>query len=229
MEGSPLKKAKADVMRSLMESSGGSFSKGLGIVLRSSKPGEIFRWFLAAIFFGSRISEKLAAKTFQVFDREGVTSPHKILERGWDRLVQLLDQGGYTRYDFKTATKLLELAQALEEQYGGDLGRLHDAATDSQDVEKRLQSLAKGIGPVTTNIFLREMRGTWEKADPLPSNLCMVAARNLGLIPGNLVSNEKILAELRDLWENNKLSGLDFTDFETALVRRGMEERRRKH
>lgn len=220
-------KAKADKIRSLMESAGGRFSKELGIDLRSSKPREIFRWFLAAILFGARISERLATRTFQVFDREGVASPEKILNRGWDGLVQLLDEGGYARYDFKTATKLLGVAQALEEQYGGDLNRLHRMASNGADLENRLQSLGKGIGQVTVNIFLREMRGIWEKADPLPSDLCVAAARRVGLIRMNLRSRREILEELQSLWKTHGLPGMDFADFEAALVRRGIEERRK--
>jgi endonuclease III len=220
-------KAKADAIRDLMESTGSTFSKGLGIDLRSSKPGEIFKWFVAAILFGARISESLAARTFRVFDREGITSPERVLKKGWDGLVRLLDQGGYARYDFKTATKLLETAQALEEQYGGNLNRLHGAASDNADLENRIQSLAKGIGPVTTDIFLREMRGIWEKADPLPSDLCIVAARSLGLISTNLKSRERILAELKILWKDHGLAGKDFADFEAALVRWGIENRKK--
>lgn len=212
-----------------MESTGGTFSKALGIDVRSAKSGEIFRWFLAAILFGARISEKIAVQTFWVFDRQGVTSPKKILDRGWDGLVQLLDEGGYVRYDFKTATKLLEMAKALEEQYGGDLNQLHGMASDNSDLENRLQSLAKGIGQVTTNIFLREMRGIWQKADPLPGDLCIAAAKDLGLISKNLRFEETILAELKALWKAHGVPGKDFTDFEAALVRQGIQYRREKH
>jgi hypothetical protein len=221
-------KVKADTIRNLMESTGPTFSKGLGIDLGSSKPGEIFKWFLAAILFGARISESLAARTFRVFDREGITSPETILKKGWDGVVRLLDEGGYARYDFKTATKLLEIAQAVEEQYGGNLNRLHGAASDNADLENRIQSLAKGIGPVTTNIFLREMRGIWEKAEPLPGDLCIAASQNLGLIRKNFRSRRIILAELKTLWKDHGLPEKDFADFEAALVRWGIENRKKK-
>jgi len=221
-------KAKADKIKSLMESAGGSYSKSLGIDLRSSRRREVFRWLLAAILFGARISESLAAKTFQVFDLAGVTSPEKILGKGWDGLVRLLDEGGYARYDFKTATKLLEMAKALEGQYGGDLNRLHEEARDPADLENRIQSLAKGIGQVTTNIFLREMRGIWKKADPLPADLCVAAARSLGLIRTNLRAKKKILAALKALWKAHGLLGKNFVDFEAALVRKGINQRRKR-
>jgi hypothetical protein len=35
-------------------------------------------------------------------------TPKQILKTGWDDLVKILDEGGYTRYDFKTADRLLE-------------------------------------------------------------------------------------------------------------------------
>ncbi len=221
-------KFKADTIQNLMESAGSTFSKDLGIDLRSSKPGEIFKWLLAAILFGARIPERLSARTYRVFDREGITSPQRILKKGWDGLVRLLDEGGYARYDFKTATKLLETAQALEERYGGNLNRLYRAASDNADLENRIQSLAKGIGPVTTNIFLREMREIWEKADPLPGDLCIAAARRLGLISTNLKSRERILAELKMLWKDHGLPEMEFADFEAALVRWGIRNRKKK-
>jgi hypothetical protein len=79
-------------------------------------------------------------------------------------LVKILDDGGYVRYDFSTATKLLNLVKQLQEKYGS-LTELHRQAKDTRDLEGKLMQF-KGIGPVTTNIFLRELRTVWEKADP---------------------------------------------------------------
>lgn len=120
------------------------------------------------------------------------------------------------------------MARALAEQYGGDPERLHSMARDNEDLEKRTQSLAKGIGPITTNIFLREMRGIWEKADPLPGDLCIAASQNLGLIRKNLRSRKIILAELKALWKDHGLPGINFADFDAALVRCGIEDGRKR-
>jgi lactate dehydrogenase-like 2-hydroxyacid dehydrogenase len=97
------------------------------------------------------------------------------------------------------------------------------------NIGRQVASLAKGIGPVTANIFLRELRGIWEKADPLPGDLCVEAARDLDLISPNLSSKKKILEGLKDLWKAHGVPGMDITDFEAALVRQGIENRRRKH
>ncbi|HTN66139.1 MAG TPA: hypothetical protein VL051_08155 [Burkholderiaceae bacterium] len=160
----------------VVEQFGSSYAAQLGIDIGSGRSAEIYKWFLAAVLFGARISEASAIHTYREFERAGVLSSRKILDAGWDKLVAILDRGGYTRYDFKTATKLMNVNRALMEQYGGDLNALHQRSKDASDLEKRLKRLGKGIGGVTVNIFLRELRGIWSKAAPLPS------AREVGML-----------------------------------------------
>jgi len=142
------------------------YSEELGIDLKTGKEREIFKWFLASILFGKPIQENVAIKTYKEFERRNVLSQEAILKVGWNGLVEILDAGGYVRYDFSTATKLLEIMKALKEKYG-TLNELHKQAEDSKDLEAKLQEF-KGIGVVTTNIFLRELRPFWKKANPEP-------------------------------------------------------------
>jgi hypothetical protein len=141
--------------------------------------------------------------------------------------VAALDAGGYVRYDFKTATKLLDVCRALVKDYGGDLNALHAAATDTADLEERLKALGKGIGDVTVNIFLRELRGVWSKAEPLPSELVLNGAKDLGLIPKASEDRRKALAVLKERWLAEGNRPQDFADFEAALLRWGLALRRR--
>jgi len=134
------------------------YSEDLKIDL--TKPTGRFQWFLASILFGARISEKIAARTYRAFQEAGIDTPEKILSAGWDELVRILDSGGYARYDFSTATKLINIISALRERYGS-LEELYDRSSDTEDLQNRLQEF-KGIGPVTAQIFLREMRGVWD-------------------------------------------------------------------
>lgn len=85
-------------------------------------------------------------------------------------------RGGYTRYDFSTADRLLEVFGRLEKEYGGSLQRLYDSSRDGKDLERRLMGLGKGIGPVTVSIFLREMQEVWPKAAPQPTARIQKAA-----------------------------------------------------
>jgi endonuclease III len=153
-----------------------TYSEELGIDLKRGKPAEIFKWFLASILFGKRIGEGIAKNTYREFEREGLLTPKKILDAGWDRLVEVLDRGGYVRYDFSTASNLLDIMKNLKLRYGS-LEALKEAAKDQKDLEARLQQF-KGIGPTTVSIFLRELRGLW-RVDPRLSPFAELAARNL--------------------------------------------------
>ncbi|KYH38364.1 MAG: cytoplasmic protein [Candidatus Bathyarchaeota archaeon B26-1] len=154
-----------------------SYSEELGLDL--TKPEDRFKWFLASILFAKRISAEIAKRTYRRFEEEGLTTPERILEAGWDRLVQVLDSGGYVRYDFSTASNLLKIMEDLIEKYG-DLEGLHEESSDPEDLEKRLREF-KGFGPVGVNIFLRELRGRWEKAKPKPSRMAVETAQRIGL------------------------------------------------
>jgi len=91
----------------------------------------------------------------------------------------VLDSGGYVRYDFSTASNLLKIMEDLIEKYG-DLEGLHEESSDPEDLERRLREF-KGFGPVGVNIFLRELRGRWEKAKPKPSRMAVETAQRIGL------------------------------------------------
>ncbi|MEJ2092453.1 MAG: BRCT domain-containing protein [Syntrophobacterales bacterium] len=210
-----------EVISELLTRLGGKFSTELGITVAAG-PEERQKWFLAAILLGAPISGLLASRTYRVMADQVVISPEAVLSRGWDGLVVLLDKGGYTRYDFKTATKLLAVMTTLKEKYQGDLERLAAAARDPVDLERRLQDLASGIGPTTVNIFLRELRGIWPLAQPHLSPLARLAADHLGLIPHDHPAElawEALVAH----WEAQPVTGFEVTDLEAALVRLGRD------
>lgn len=169
-----------------------SYSDELNLDL--TKPEDRFKWFLASVLFAKRISAETAKETYLYFEQEELTSPDAILQAGWDRLVEVLDSGGYTRYDFSTATNLLGIAKTLKEKYGS-LERLHTESSSPSDLENRLQEF-KGVGPVGVNIFLRELRGIWEKAKPNPSSMAVVTAERVGLDPEDVERYESQLVRL---------------------------------
>jgi hypothetical protein len=97
----------------LVKEFGGSYAKELGIDLCWANQVEIQKWFLAALLFGARIFRKIAANTYAQFQSASMIPPEKIANARWNELVRLLGRGGYTRYDFKTADKLLEVSNTL--------------------------------------------------------------------------------------------------------------------
>lgn len=132
------------------------FAKELGIDLSSKKEEEYFKWFLACLLFGKPIQQEVAKRTYFEFVNEHLVTPDAILQAGWDKLVEVLDRGHYVRYDFSTATKLLDVCQQLKEKYHS----ITDLLQQSKSLDKlssRLQEF-KGIGLKTAEIFLRDIK-----------------------------------------------------------------------
>lgn len=170
-----------------------------GIDLSKATEKEIFKWFLSSILFGAPITESPVIKTYRIFEKRGILMPQKIVETGWNGLVKILDEGNYTRYDFKTETKLLLAMGNLLEKSGGSLNEIHDEAGTAKDQELKLKGLRKGVGDVTVRIFLRELRGIWKKADPVPTDLVIEASVNLGITKQGSTPREN--------WISSEVSG----------------------
>lgn len=186
------------------------YSEELGIDLAQTDDAQCFRWFLASILFGARISEITAKNTYRSFIRHGLDKPQKIIEAGWDYLVNpIMREGRYVRYDGRKSTQVLRDCSMLVDDYDGSLLRLHKMARDPRDLEDRLLAFY-GIGPVTVNIFLRELRPFWKKADPASLPVVKDLARQLSI----------------DLARYRRKS-LRFSRIEASLIRRRRELQKR--
>jgi hypothetical protein len=202
----------------LVESVGGRYSTQLGIDLDSGAAA-VERWFLAATLYGNRIAAHTAERTYRELVGAGLTRARDMRRVSWDHLVLLLDAGGYTRYDFQTATRLQDLAQRIDELYGGRVGDIPRRAADPEGIAAELDALP-GWGPVTVGVFLREMRGVWPGVDPPLDKRAAAAARHLGLI-----SRERGRPALDRVRDIARVAGLDFRDLEAALVRLALSHR----
>jgi hypothetical protein len=136
-----------------------SYARRLQIDLTSKNEEELFKWFLACLLFGKPIQTEIAERAYQELVAAGLTSPDAILRAGWDKLVRLLDRAHYVRYDFSTATKLLEVCKELKSRYGKMTSLVAQART-AAELSRKLQEF-KHIGPVTARIFLRDLRPIW--------------------------------------------------------------------
>ncbi|WP_449462151.1 hypothetical protein PQ610_06410 [Tardisphaera miroshnichenkoae] len=191
---------------------GKPYSELLGIELKSGNEREIFKWFLASLLFAKPIREETAISTYRALESEGLLDPDSLLAAGWANLVEALDRGGYVRYDFSTATKILEATRNLKERYGS-LSALHKASNNEDDLEQRIKGLAKGIGDVTVSIFLRDMRRTWRDVKEKPTPLLKAGMEAYGI--------EDCDATAKEL-------GVDPVALETALSRFAKESKRKR-
>src|SRR5437870_9203980 len=128
------------------------YAHELGIDLSSKQETEYFKWFLESLLFGKPIQQDVAKRAYGEFVKEGLVTPEAILQAGWDKLVDVLDRGHYVRYDFSTATKLLDVSKMLKEKYG-TLTELMKQFQSIDELYSRFLAF-NGIGPKMIDIFL---------------------------------------------------------------------------
>lgn len=99
----------------------------------------------------------------------------------WQRRVDALGEGGYRRYDERTATQLGDGAVLLLDGHGGDVRRLRgDAGGDTGALRQALQRFP-GVGPTGADIFLREVQTVWPETAPYFDAKALQGAERLGL------------------------------------------------
>jgi len=121
----------------------------------TSGDDDMFRWFLLSFLFGKPIQSTVAARTWQLFMDHHIDTPWAIIDMPHRKLVQLLDEGKYTRYDEVTARALRTCMQQLINDYDGSLTLMLESSETEDEFSMRLQKLY-GVGPKTAEIFMRE-------------------------------------------------------------------------
>jgi hypothetical protein len=212
-------RSRTELARVLIECLGGRFSVELGIDVDAGD-AEVERWFVAATLFGTRISSTIAGRTFIELDRAGIRRIADAGRHKWSELVDLLDAGGYARYDYRTATRLQALAQVVSERYGARISHIGHRVTDPEELAATLDDLP-GWGPVTVELFLRELRGVWPGARLPIDPRAAEAAHHLELL------TDRTADPLGHLVSVAKRAGCDERDLEAALVRLALAHRHR--
>ena len=120
-----------------------------------SSDDDLFRWFLACFLFGKPIQSSVSLNTWQLFIDRKLDTPWAIRDMNRRRLVRLLDEGNYTRYDESTARVLQTCMGQVIDWYEGSLSLMIELSENEDQLSKRLQKFY-GIGPKTAEIFMRE-------------------------------------------------------------------------
>jgi endonuclease III len=160
----------------LLQRHGTTYAEEAGIRL-ADKPAPLWQLLVLSLLLSARITSGIAVAAAQELFRAGYRTPQRMQESTWQQRVDALGRGHYRRYDERTATMLGELADAVREDYRGDLRLLRD---QSDDIERDLQRF-KGIGPAGSAIFCREVQGVWPVLAPYVDPLVAKGAERLGL------------------------------------------------
>ena len=193
-------------IEALLERHGRTYCDELGIDIAANTPSALFRWLVASMLYSARISAGNATEAARALTQAGLTTAEKMAAASWQDRVDVLTAHGYKRYDESYSRMLGETAEAVRDDYGGDLRKLREAAGENPDEERRRLKAFKGLGDVGVDIFCREVQAAWPELYPFADRKALQAAERLGL-----PKTAKGLA--------GRVSEKDFSRLVAALVR----------
>jgi hypothetical protein len=173
--------SQRDIARRLVDRHGTTFAEQAGLTV-TDKPSPLWRLLVLSLLLSARISSDIAVAAARELDTAGYRTPKAMRDATWQQRVDALGRGHYRRYDERTSTMLGECADFAIERYRGDLRRLREEASGTDDVGRLLQEF-KGIGPTGAAIFCREVQGVWPELAPFVDDIAAKGARRLGLPP----------------------------------------------
>jgi endonuclease III len=165
------------ILDALLERAGTTYAEQAGIRLADT-PAPLYRLLVLSVLMSTRIRADIAVAAARELAAAGMGTAHKMAAASWQDRVDALGRAHYVRYDESSATRLVDIATAVRDDYGGDLRRL---ATDDVKGTVRLLKQFKGIGDTGADIFLREIQDVWTWARPYFDKRAVTAARQLGL------------------------------------------------
>ncbi|MFD7708304.1 endonuclease [Streptomyces sp. NPDC059785] len=164
----------------LVAAHGQTYAEEAGIKLGNT-PQPLYQTLVLALLLSARIRASVAVAAARALFGAGLRTPHRMEEASWQERVDALGEGGYRRYDERTATQLGEGAELVRQEWHGDLRRLRDEADGDPDRLGELLQKVPGIGPAGAGIFLREVQRVWPEAAPHLDEKALAGARRLGL------------------------------------------------
>jgi hypothetical protein len=201
--------------RRVVDTLGGRYSTALGIDL-DAEDTQAERWFLAATLFGTRTTDQIAERTFRVLTSAGLTGIAQARYRPADTILGYLREGGYAHSATQIGVLLHDLSEIIGERYDGQVALIGQRHATYPGLRTALGVLP-GWGPVTIQLFLRELRGVWPGAQPQLDARAEYAARHLDLTGPDLPAVAQLAAAAHT----------DLRDLESGLVRLTFAHHRR--
>ncbi|MGW2084245.1 endonuclease, partial [Streptomyces sp. NPDC001880] len=179
-----------DTVTVLLSRYGTTYADEAGIRLRNT-PQPLYQLLVLSDLLSARIRASAAVSAARALFDHGMRSPRRMAEATWQQRVDALGEGGYRRYDERTATQLGDGALLLLDEYGGDLRRLREEADGDLDVLRAGLRRTPGIGPAGADIFVREVQAVWPETAPYVDGNRSTAgarARSSGSAPSSSAS-----------------------------------------
>ncbi len=169
--------SKEQVVRRLLNNAGTTYAEEAGIRLKD-QPMPLFQLLTLCMLASKPIDAAIAMQAARELFRAGLRTPQSVLKADRADMISAFGRAHYVRYDESSATRLVDIAAAVRDDYGGDLRKL---ATKDVKATVRLLKQFNGIGDTGADIFLREIQDVWTWARPYFDKRAVSAARQLGL------------------------------------------------
>lgn len=165
-------------VRALLTDAGTTYAEQAGIQL-ADKPMPLFQLLTLCMLASKPIDAGIAVRAAAELFAEKLRTPDAVLDADRTTMIEAFGRAGYARYDESSATRLVEIAQAVHDDHGGDLRRI----AEPRDVDTVTSALKefKGIGDTGAAIFLREVQDTWTWVRPYFDERALAAAKSLDL------------------------------------------------
>ena len=171
------KAARKRVVRNLLKVAGSTYAEEAGIRLKD-QPMPLFQLLTLCMLASKPIDATIAMQAARELFRAGLRTPQSVLKADRADMIRAFGRAHYVRYDESSATRLVDIAKAVRDDYSGDLRRI---ATHDIKSTVRLLKQFKGIGDTGADIFLREIQDVWTWVRPYFDKRAVTAARQLGL------------------------------------------------
>ncbi|MFF3274184.1 endonuclease [Streptomyces chrestomyceticus] len=167
-------------VRALLDTYGRTYADEAGIRLKDT-PQPLYQLLVLSCLLSARIQANIAVAASRALSDAGLRTARRMKDATWQQRVDALGEGGYRRYDERTATQLGDGAELLLDSYGGDLRRIRDAADGDTDRLRKLLREVPGLGPTGVDIFLREAQAVWPELKPHLDAKALQGAERVGL------------------------------------------------
>jgi endonuclease III len=171
------------VVKRLLSNAGTTYAEEAGIRLKD-KPMPVFQLLVLCMLASKPIDAAIAMQAARELFRAGLRTPQAVLDAERATMIRAFGRAHYVRYDESSATRMVDIAAMVRDEYGGDLRRLADRSDRDVKAAARLLQRFKGIGETGADIYLREVQDIWTWVRPYFDERAVRAACDLGL-PGD--------------------------------------------
>ena len=119
-----------EMVRRLLDEAGTTYAHEAGIRL-DDKPMPLFELLVLCMLASKPIDATIAVQAARELFAEKLRTPDAVRAADRKTMIDAFGRASYARYDESSATRLTEMADAVHDEYGGDLRRLGE----SRDVD----------------------------------------------------------------------------------------------